>query len=98
MVSRNTQTSLREAAREAPNGTVAVALAVFTSIALFAILFPWFPGGQQLAVGTRVDRDIVSPRDVTYESETLTAESRAAAAEAVDEVLVFDPEIRDQQA
>ncbi len=99
MASRITpKTTLRDAAREAPNGNVAVALAVFTSIALFAILFPWFPGGQQLAVGTRPDSDIVSPRDLTYESEVLTAETRGAAAEAVDEVLVFDPEIRDEQA
>lgn len=98
MVSRTAQTSLRQAAREAPNGNVAVALAVFTSVALFAILFPWFPGSQQLAVGTRVDRDILSPRDLTYESEVLSAETREAAAAAVEEVLVFDPEIREQQA
>jgi len=99
MVSRTIQkTNLREAAREAPNGNVAVALAVFTAVVLFAILFPWFPGGQQLAVDTRVDSDIVSPRDLTYESDVLTAETREAAAAAVDEVLVFDPEIRDEQA
>ena len=97
MVSRTTPTTLREAAREAPNGNVAVALAVFTSIALFAILFPWFPGGQQLEVGTRVDSDVVAPRELTYESEVLTEETREAAAEAIDEVLVYDSEIRDQQ-
>ncbi len=98
MVSRTAQTSLRQAAREAPNGNVAFALAIFTSVALFAILFPWFPGGQQLAIGTRVDRDILSPRDLTYESDILTTETREAAAAAVQEVLVFDSEIRDKQA
>ena len=97
MVSRNTQTTFRQAARETPNGNVAVVLAVFTALALFAVLFPWFPGGQELGVGTRVDSDILAPRDLTYESEVLTAETREAAAAAIDEVLVLDPEIRDRQ-
>ncbi|MGE3962317.1 MAG: HD family phosphohydrolase [Dehalococcoidia bacterium] len=74
-----------------------MALAIITSIALFAVLFPWFPGGQQLEVGTRADSDIVAPRDLTYESEVLTEETREAAARAIDEVLVLDPEIRDRQ-
>ncbi len=96
MVSRS-QTTFRRAAREAPNGNVSVAFAIITSLALFAVLFPWFPGGQQLEVGTRADSDIVAPRDLTYESEVLTEESREAAAKAIDEVLVLDPEIRDRQ-
>lgn len=97
MVTRDTQTAIREAAREAPNGNVAVALAIVTSLALFAILFPWFPGGQQLEVGTRVDSDILAPRDLTFESEILTGETREAAAAAIDDVLVLDPEIRERQ-
>ena len=81
MVSRS-QSTIRQAAREAPNGNVSVVFAIITSVALFAVLFPWFPGGQQLEVGTRVDSDIVAPRDLTYESEVLTAETRDAAANA----------------
>ena len=96
MVSRS-QSTIRQAAREAPNGNVSVVFAIITSVALFAVLFPWFPGGQQLEVGTRVDSDIVAPRDLTYESEVLTAETRDAAANAIDDVLVLDPEIRDRQ-
>lgn len=97
MVTRNTQSAIRQAAREAPNGNVSVSLAIVTAIALFALLFPWFPGGQQLEVGTRVDADVVSPRALTYESAVRTEETREAAANAIDDVLVLDTEIRERQ-
>ena len=97
MVSRSAQSSLRQAAREVPNGRVAIALAVIASLALIAILFPWYPGGQQLEVGVRVDDDIVAPGDVSYESVVLTEQRRQAAAEAISDVLILDTEIRDSQ-
>jgi cyclic-di-AMP phosphodiesterase PgpH len=94
---RPARPTLRDVAREAPNGAVSVVLGVFTAVALFAILFPWFPGGQQLEVGARAGSDIVAPRDITYESTVLTEQTREAAAAAIDEVLVLDTEIRDRQ-
>ncbi|MQC16816.1 MAG: HDIG domain-containing protein [Chloroflexi bacterium] len=96
MVTRPSSSSLREVAREAPNGTIAVVFGVFTGIALFAVLFPWFPGGQQLDVGARASSDIVSPRDVTYESAVLTGQTRDAAADAIEDVLVLNTEVRER--
>ena len=97
MVSRQTPLSLRQAAGETPNGTVAAVFAAFTAIALFAVLFPWFPGGQQLEVGSRASGDIVAPRDTTYESVVLTEETRNAAADAIEDVLVLNTEVRERQ-
>ena len=97
MVSRPSSPSLREAAREAPNGTVSLVFAIFTSIALLGILFPWFPGSGQLDVGVRTSVDIVAPRDITYESTVLTEQTRVSAAEAIEDVLVLNTAVRDRQ-
>ncbi|MPZ98396.1 MAG: HDIG domain-containing protein [Dehalococcoidia bacterium] len=74
-----------------------VAFAVLVAAALFATLFPWFPGGIQFAEGSSVDRAILSPRERSYESEVLTEQVREDAAEAVDDVFVLDTDIREQQ-
>lgn len=97
MVSRSTQSTIREAALKAPNGSVALALGALTALALFAVLFPWFPGGQRLEVGVRTDVGVVAPRAASYESAVLTEQRREAAAEAIADVLVLNPEIRDRQ-
>ncbi|MEX2032486.1 MAG: hypothetical protein WEA81_06430, partial [Dehalococcoidia bacterium] len=81
----------------APGPRTAFALAAITALALFAVLFPWFPGSERLEAGTQPDADLVAPRDITYESQVLTARQREAAAAAIDDVLVLDTEIRDQQ-
>lgn len=64
---------------------------------LFAVLFPWFPGGQILDVGATVERDILAPRGANYESEILTAQLQEERASEVAEVLVLDTDVRDQQ-
>jgi len=97
MVSRSQSSTLRQAVREAPNGTTSVALAVVTALALFAVLFPWFPGSQRLDVGVIPDSDVVAPREATYESQVLTVQQRDAAAAAIQDVLVLNTEIRDVQ-
>jgi putative nucleotidyltransferase with HDIG domain len=75
----------------------ALGLAVLLVIGMMAALFPWFPGGNRLAEGRQVERAIVAPRDVEYESPVRTAEVRAQAAAAVPDVLVLDPAVRDRQ-
>ncbi|MEX2373822.1 MAG: hypothetical protein WD800_08465, partial [Dehalococcoidia bacterium] len=97
MVTRSAPNTIRQAAHHAPSGRVAVVLGALTAIALFAVLFPWFPGGQTLDVGVAVAGDVTSPRDATYESEVLTERQRSEAADAIDDVLIYDTAIRDRQ-
>lgn len=66
-------------------------------LGMIAALFPWFPGGSLLTEGRQVERAIVAPRDVEYASPVRTAEVRRQAAEAVPDVLVLDPAVRDRQ-
>ena len=77
-------------------GTV-IAYALLLTLGMVAALFPWFPGGSQLAEGRTVERAIVAPRDVEFESVVRTAEVRQQAAAAVPDVLVLDPAMRDRQ-
>ena len=74
-----------------------VAFALLLTLGMMAALFPWFPGGSRLAEGRMVDRAIVAPRDVEYESPVRTATVRQQAAAAVPDVLVLDPAVRDRQ-
>ena len=71
--------------------------ASFSPITFAVGLFPWFPGGARLEVGSVLDRAIVAPRDVTYDSTVLTQQERDARAQAVQEVYVLDTDVRDQQ-
>ena len=92
---RNRAASAAVATAEGSRG--AVLIGVFVAIALFAILFPWFPGGLDLSAGSSVNRTIVAPRSTTYESAVLTEQLRLAAAEAVPDVRVQDTEVRGAQ-
>lgn len=84
-------------ARDRASGRAAISVAVFTALALFAVLFPWYPGAQQLEAGVVLDQPVTAPRDLTYESTVLTTQVRDQAASAIRDVLILDPEIRDRQ-
>jgi len=71
--------------------------AALLSTLLFAVLFPWFPGGQVLDVGATVERDVLAPRDANYESSILTQQRRDERAAEVADVLVLDTDVRDSQ-
>jgi putative nucleotidyltransferase with HDIG domain len=64
---------------------------------LVAALFPFFPRQLPVHEGDIATRDIRSPRDMTFESDTLTNLAREDAAEAVPPVLLFDPNVRNEQ-
>ena len=76
---------------------VLATFAVMLAAVLFAVLFPWFPGGQTFDPGMVAKREIVSPRDVNYISNVLTEKLRDERAAEVVDVLVFDTALRDQQ-
>jgi putative nucleotidyltransferase with HDIG domain len=77
--------------------TAALFFGGLLSALLFAVLFPWFPGGQILDVGATVERDILAPRAANYESTILTEQLQEERASEVAEVLVLDTDVRDQQ-
>ena len=68
----------------------AVLLGLVIALALSALLFPWYPGGTKLREGEPSPFTLAAPRGISYESDVLTEEARAAAAAAVPAKLVFD--------
>jgi membrane-associated HD superfamily phosphohydrolase len=72
-------------------------IAALVVVVAFIVLFPWFPGGLRLEVGSTVERAIVAPRDESYDSDLLTEQVREAAAAAVVAEPVFDSGVRDRQ-
>ncbi len=67
------------------------------AVVLLGVLFPWFPGGLTFDVGTTVERDILAPRAVNYESAVLTAQLQEERAAEVPDQPVLDTDIRDDQ-
>ena len=59
--------------------------------ALVLALFPVFPRQLRVQEDDIASRTIRSPREETFESALLTDQAREAAARAVPEVLVFQP-------
>lgn len=77
--------------------TVAVFFGALLAALLFAVLFPWFPGGQALGVGATVERDVLAPRDTNYESAILTRQLQDQRAAEVADVLLLDTKLREAQ-
>lgn len=66
-------------------------------LALVVALFPFFPRSLGVHEGDIIARDIRSPRDKTFTSDVLTDQAKENAANAVPNVLVFDPSLRAQR-
>jgi cyclic-di-AMP phosphodiesterase PgpH len=75
----------------------AVFFGALLAVVLLGVLFPWFPGGLAFDVGTTVERDILAPRAVNYESAVLTEQLREERAAEVPDQPVLDTDIRDDQ-
>ena len=75
----------------------AVLLGLLIAAALFAVLFPWFPGGTQLREGDSSPWTLAAPRDLSFDSIVLTQEARDEAAAAVDDVQRRDDSIPTRQ-
>ena len=61
----------------------AILLGLVIGAVLFAVLFPWFPGGAGMREGDASSWTLSAPRDLSYESLVLTDAGREEAAEAV---------------
>lgn len=75
----------------------AVTLGLVVTVFVGVVLFPWFPTRTELDEGTRAPWTLTAPRPISYDSEARTAQVRNEAANAVPEVLVLDPSIRDRE-
>lgn len=75
----------------------AVLLGLVIGGVLFAVLFPWFPGGAGLREGDTSPWTLAAPRDLSYESVILTDGARDGAAEAIEDVLRRDDSIAEVQ-
>ncbi len=75
----------------------AIVLGALLTAALFAILFPWFPGGTTPREGERAPFTLTARHELSYESDVLTAQARDDAAAAVPSKLVFEDAIPRRQ-
>ena len=75
----------------------AVLLGLLIAGALFAVLFPWFPGGAGMREGDASLWTLSAPRDLSYESVVLTEIARGQAAEAIPDVQRRDDSIAEVQ-
>ena len=83
--------TLAELDRRPPPGTVlrAVVVTLLVAASLFIVLSANITLGQEdLAAGQIAERDIRAQRDATFDSESLTAEARQAAADDVEPMTV----------
>ena len=68
-------------------------LILFTS----AVIFPWQKEQSQIVVGELAPYTIISPTSLEYNSDLLTNNRRKAAAAAVEDIFVLNPDVRDSQ-
>ncbi len=66
---------------------------VVLALGFFLALFPFFPKQLEIGEGDIATRELVSPRDETFESKVLTEQARDLAALAVPDVLVADSNV-----
>ncbi|HXK33280.1 MAG TPA: HDIG domain-containing protein [Dehalococcoidia bacterium] len=76
---------------------MAAAFGAALAALLLIALFPLFPSQFDVSVGDIASRTVRAPRSVSFESEYLTEQRRQEAAEAVQPVLVYEPDIRARQ-
>jgi putative nucleotidyltransferase with HDIG domain len=67
------------------------------AVALTLALLPAFPRQLQVSEGDTASRTMKAPRDISYESQTLTEQRREEAADAVPDTVVFNANVRTQQ-
>ena len=75
----------------------AILLGLVIAGALFAVLFPWFPGGTKLREGDTSPWTLTAPRDLSFDSDVLTEAARDEAAAAVEDVTRRDDSIPTRQ-
>ena len=67
------------------------------TVLLFSVLFPWQKGQSQIVIGEPIAFTIISPISMQYNSELLTNKRRQVAADAVEDIYVLNPDVRETQ-
>lgn len=67
------------------------------AVAIFVALFPFRSDGLQVEEGQIAIRTIRAPSDISFQSEALTESRQQEAADAVEDLLVFDATIEGEQ-
>lgn len=84
-----------------PQRTITLVSTIVFGVALAALLvialFPIFPQRFTVREGDTASRTVRAPRSVAFESDFLTDQRRAEAANAVPPSLVYDPAVRTRQ-
>src|SRR3954453_4865053 len=65
--------------------------------AVFVALLPVASGGVVLNPGDIAFRTVRAPRDISFQSSSLTSQRQDEAAKAVPDVLVYDPSVAAKQ-
>src|SRR5947208_16057433 len=76
-----------------PRVTAVVVAAVLLAGGLFLALIPFTSSSINLSAGDIAFRTVRAPRDISFESASLTAERQKEAAQAVPDTLVYDPSV-----
>ena len=74
-----------------------LAYSLLLTILLSGVLFPWQKGQSQIVIGEPIAFTIISPISMQYNSELLTNKRRQVAADAVEDIYVLNPDIRETQ-
>ncbi|MDG1989952.1 MAG: HDIG domain-containing protein [Dehalococcoidia bacterium] len=67
------------------------------TVLLSSVLFPWQKGQSQIVIGEPIAFTIISPISTQYNSELLTNQRRQVAADAIEDIYILNPDIRDTQ-
>jgi len=89
--------TLNDAGSRPISSSYAITFGVALAALLVIALFPLFPRQFNVRVGDVASRTVTSPRDVSFDSESLTARKRDEAAAVVPPSLVYDPAVRTRQ-
>jgi putative nucleotidyltransferase with HDIG domain len=76
-----------------PSRILVAATALLLALALFGALLPVTTGGVNLNAGDIAFRTVRAPKDISFESATLTEKRQDEAAAAVPDSLIYDPSV-----
>ncbi len=78
-------------------GMPPILLGILAALVLAVGLFPWFPFATRLTEGGHAPWTLIAPRVLSFDSVVRTEQVRTEAAQAVPDVLVLDPAVRDRE-
>ncbi len=81
------------AAERTPSRVFLALTTLLLALGLFGALLPFTAGGVELDVGDIAFRTVRAPKDISFESDALTAKRQDEAAAAIPDSLIYDPSV-----